>query len=246
MDIKLVSVWKADKPKGTYVPSHFHKYHEIVYYLVGEGESGVEKEKMLFSPHTYTVIPPGVLHDERHFANGKVLCLVFEADLSFERGLKKDALGKAEGLLEEILTEVQVQRYGYEEMVRALLKELAVYILREERKAASKEKDFGYIINYLSENCHEKISLGECAAYLNLSYDYFGHRFKMLTGMSPKRFLLMKRLEAAARLLHENELACTEIAYRCGFSTSAQFSALFKREYGIPPLVYRKTKEIHI
>ena len=34
---------------------------------------------------------------------------------------------------------------------------------------------------------------------------------------------------------------CTEIAYRCGFSNSAQFSAIFKREKGLSPQQYRKT-----
>ncbi|MBO4976774.1 MAG: AraC family transcriptional regulator [Lachnospiraceae bacterium] len=42
------------------------------------------------------------------------------------------------------------------------------------------------------------------------------------------------------QMLLNKTLSCTEIAYRCGFSNSAQFSAMFKREKGISPYQYRK------
>jgi len=82
--------------------------------------------------------------------------------------------------------------------------------------------------------------LSDCAKQLNLSYDYFQHKFKAITGCSPQQFLIKQRLKASKKLLKEGELNCTEIAFRCGFSTSAQYSALFKKEYGSSPLQYQK------
>ncbi len=242
MNIRLISIWKANKAPGTYVPFHNHKYHELVYYPFGKGTTAIGDTNYSFSAHSLAIIPPFALHDERHDENGCVICLVFDGDMELEKGIKKDAIGRVQALLESILSEAQEQKYGYEDMIRAHLCELAVHLLREEQKKGCEEKDFGYIINYMKENYHEKMVLGDCAAYLHLSYDYFHHRFKQITGFSPRRFLLLCRLHAAERLLTEEDIDCTEIAYRCGFSTSAQFSALFKREYGKTPLQYRKTK----
>ena len=96
------------------------------------------------------------------------------------------------------------------------------------------------MINYISENYYNKIQFKNLAKQLNFSYDYFQHRFKQLTGFSPQQFLIEKRINAAENMLKENDLNCTEISYRCGFSNSAQFSAIFKQKKGITPLQYRK------
>ncbi len=242
MKVELISVWKDQKKKGTYVPFHSHEYYELVYYPFGKGESTVGEEAFAFSTHSFALIPPGVWHDERHDEDGSVLCLIFSVKASLKKGIRNDALNTIGALLEEILTEAQNQKYGYEDMINARLCELTVLLLRDERKTMTEEKDFGYIINYLRENYHEKLILRDCARHLNISYDYFQHRFKRITGLSPRRFLLLRRLYAAEQLLKTGGLDCTEIAYRCGFSTSAQFSALFKREYGKTPLQYRKAE----
>ena len=81
--------------------------------------------------------------------------------------------------------------------------------------------------------------------FMNISYDYFQHKFKELTGFSPQQFLLNQRLLAAKELLQNSRLSCTEIAYRCGFSTSAQFSMLFKTHLGMSPLAFRNSLHSH-
>ena len=89
-------------------------------------------------------------------------------------------------------------------------------------------------------NYREKIVFSKLAENVNLSYDYFQHKFKKLTGCSPQAYLVKIRLEEAEKLLRINEYNCTEIAYKCGFSNSAQFSKLFKEHYSVTPREYRK------
>ena len=79
---------------------------------------------------------------------------------------------------------------------------------------------------------------------MHISYDYFQHRFKEIVGESPQQFLVRKRVEAAEGLLADGTLSCTEIAYQCGFSNSAQFSAIFKREKGITPRQYQQAGKV--
>ncbi len=197
------------------------------------------EEAFAFFEHTYALIPPSLPHDERHSENGAVICLLFSCDEALSVGVKKDTLGTVLRLLREMLDEAKRQAYGYEDMINAKLKELCVLLARDKHRSTA-EKDFAYVINYLRENYHEHILLSDLAARLGISYDYFQHKFKTVTGLSPQRFLLRRRLEAARVLLRAQTLACTDIAYRCGFSTSAQFSALFKREYGMSPSRFRR------
>lgn len=46
-------------------------------------------------------------------------------------------------------------------------------------------------------------------------------------------------MERAVQLLDEPELTVSEIANRCGFSETSNFSHTFKRVYGCTPTQYR-------
>ena len=50
------------------------------------------------------------------------------------------------------------------------------------------------------------------------------------------------RIEAAKNLLKTGEYNCTEIAYLCGFSDSAQLASIFRRETGLSPRKWQKEK----
>lgn len=68
---------------------------------------------------------------------------------------------------------------------------------------------------------------------------HFITRFRNLTGLPPRQFLLDCRIKAARRLLQETSDPVTEIALRLGFCSSQHFASLFKRHTGITPLACR-------
>ncbi len=239
LDLQLYSIWEGHKPKGTYVNWHSHKYFELVYYPLGRGKTNIGEHTYTFSDNCFAMIPPHVSHDEYHLADSKVICLVFSGCPPFPQVFRRDFCNAVHKLLQDMLCEARTQKYGYKDMINLRLNELYLYVLRNENKG-EREKNFDYIIHYIKENFHEKIILADCARQLNLSYDYFQHKFKALTGFSPRQFLLMQRLAASEKMLAAGNLSCTKIAYLCGFSSSAQYSAIFKREYGLTPLQFRK------
>lgn len=238
-DWQVISVWKAGRPGGGQVNSHAHEFHELVYYVQGSGQTVIGGQTWPFAEGHFALIPPQVEHEERHHTDCRVICLEM-AGLS-EEGILfwQDTDGAVLRILRELLTEARLQPFGYREMMALKLNELHLHLRRRE-SGVQQERSFEYIVNYLRENYHEKIRLSDCARQLNLSYDYFQHRFKALTGYSPQQFLVRRRLEVAAALLRTGQDSCTAIAYRCGFSTSAQFSALFRRTYGLSPQQYRR------
>ena len=239
----LNSIWESNRAGGTCVYKNAHSFYELVYYPHGSGATTIDGTEYLFSPNTFVVIPPNVEHDETRYTDCTILCLSFscEGD-SLQIGHYSDETKKVYKVLKEILKETVNQAYGYQEMIATKLTELFLHVARLQNSNTSSSKNFEYIINYLKENYYEKIQLTDCANQLNISYDYFQHKFKNLTGKSPQKFLLEQRLNAAKELLLYGGYNCTEIAYRCGFSTSAQFSMLFKRKYGVSPQQYKNSK----
>lgn len=70
----------------------------------------------------------------------------------------------------------------------------------------------------------------------------FTRRFTSAVGRSPARYLLTHRLGRAARLLRETDAPLAAIARRTGYSTEFALAAAFRREYGIAPGAYRRTR----
>lgn len=228
-------IWTRERTKDSYIPLHQHKYYELVYYPHGAGITNIDDKEYRFSSNTFAIIPPNTFHDELHLANSEVICLGFSYTHQFDYNFHLDATRSILKLLKEILHESTEQALGYQQMISNKLEELFIQIQRIQTPKNTSAKSFDHIINYLEENYHEKIQLSSFAEQLNISYDYFQHKFKEITGNSPQQFLLEQRLNAAKTLLITEHFSCTEITYRCGFSTPAQFSMLFKKKYGVSP-----------
>lgn len=241
----LITAWGTTRQPGTQIQLHSHNFYEIVYYLQGSGDSRVGGHGYAIRPHSFVVIPPMVEHEEHHTAKGELFCIGFQSPDPLIGQHLADPSGTVCQLCKTIIHEITEQGHLYARMIELKLQELALEIHRQEHSGTkSASKNFQYVINYLSQNYHEKISLSSMAGQLNLSYDYFQHRFKEIAGVSPQQFLIHKRLEAALTLLKTTTLSCTEIAYRCGFSNSAQFSTVIKRETGMTPREIAQNKTL--
>jgi YesN/AraC family two-component response regulator len=63
-------------------------------------------------------------------------------------------------------------------------------------------------------------------------------KMKELTGISTSEFIRNIRLEQAARLLKEQKINVTQVAYAVGFSNLAHFSTVFHKHFGVAPSEY--------
>jgi transcriptional regulator GlxA family with amidase domain len=64
--------------------------------------------------------------------------------------------------------------------------------------------------------------------------------FRRSIGESPGAYYLRLRLHAARRLVLDTRIAMTDVAARCGFSSSAAFSRAFSRAFGFAPVRMRR------
>lgn len=67
------------------------------------------------------------------------------------------------------------------------------------------------------------------------------HVFRAVTGTTPHRYLVERRVAHAAELLATCEAPATDVCFASGFGSVARFQTAFKRAWGMPPSRYRAT-----
>jgi AraC-like DNA-binding protein len=79
----------------------------------------------------------------------------------------------------------------------------------------------------------------DLARLLDLTLDYFTRQFRATYGFPPRRWLLERRLLAAAVALSESSESITAIGRQLGFSDPRRFSRSFRQRFGLSPGRYR-------
>lgn len=67
-------------------------------------------------------------------------------------------------------------------------------------------------------------------------------KMKEMTGLPVSEFVRNIRLEQAVRLLKEQKINVTQVAYAVGFGNLAHFSTVFKKQFGVSPTEYIEQK----
>ena len=108
---------------------------------------------------------------------------------------------------------------------------------------SSAHKDFARfesVLAYIEENFRNKIPLSVLAKQMNVSTLYFSNFFKNTFHISPKQYILNKRLAEGQRLLLETDMTIAEIANAVGFFNENYFSEFFSAKIGISASKYRQ------
>lgn len=95
-------------------------------------------------------------------------------------------------------------------------------------------------IKFIRDNASRPIRIHDIEKAINVSRRVLENRFERTVGRSPAIILRRVRLERAAVLLRDTELAIPEIAYQCGFNHTESFIRSFKRTMGDVPSQYRR------
>lgn len=93
---------------------------------------------------------------------------------------------------------------------------------------------------YIYQNFEKVLVLPEVAEMVHMTPTYFSRKFKEVTGLGFKEYLIYVRIGQAEKLLVQTSLPITEIAIACGFGDGNYFGDSFKKIKGISPRLYRK------
>ena len=89
-----------------------------------------------------------------------------------------------------------------------------------------------------SRFCENGLSVAELASLCNISAVYFRRIFEGQFGISPKEYIIRRRIEYAKSLLASGQLTVSEIATLCGYTEPCHFSREFKKHTGTSPREY--------
>ncbi|MET9958700.1 helix-turn-helix domain-containing protein [Streptomyces sp. NPDC006326] len=86
---------------------------------------------------------------------------------------------------------------------------------------------------------HEPLSVATLAGWAGMSPRSFARHFAAATGTTPHRWLLVRRLDEARRLLELTDHPVPEVARRAGFASEVTFRQHFTAHVGLGPRAYR-------
>ena len=126
------------------------------------------------------------------------------------------------------------------EMRGIVLQLLARFFQSARLKEVSKDKRIEKATLYIRRHIDRDIGLEELAGCSCLSKDHFIRLFKQEMGMTPLKYIHLKKMERAQLLLVTETLSIKEVAYRTGFDDYSYFNRLFKKITGMTPQEYRR------
>ena len=90
-------------------------------------------------------------------------------------------------------------------------------------------------VEYIVRHFQEEVSMKEMLAITNMSNSAFCNAFKKSCRMTFKEYLLNVRIGYACKLLTDETLNISQIAYNCGFENLSNFNRQFKKIRKVTP-----------
>jgi AraC-like DNA-binding protein len=155
-------------------------------------------------------------------------------------------------LLAEFVSELSGEEPGKEIVMRALMEQALVHLLRNySAPRLSEELELSRVglvdrrirrsVELMHTQLDQDLTLKALAAASYLSPFHFARLFKKLTGSSPHNYLAGIRATRAQLLLAETDLSVTEIGARVGYLSGSHFTKAFRIATGATPREFRKS-----
>ena len=101
---------------------------------------------------------------------------------------------------------------------------------------------------FMEDNFSKPLAIADYAYLTGRSLSTFRRDFIAQFGVSPKQWLIEKRLERAHDLLSRNHTSVSEVALEAGYENISHFIKAFHRRFGIPPkqFLMQRRKEVFV
>lgn len=95
-------------------------------------------------------------------------------------------------------------------------------------------------ITFIKNHTNEALTVEDVAGHINRSRSYLMRRFKAETGMQVNAYITDCKMAEACDLLMYSHTPLSEISAYLGFSSQSYFQNVFKKQFGMTPMQYRK------
>lgn len=159
-------------------------------------------------------------------------------------------------LIREINKESKEELPGKDRMVKIRTEDLVVELIRHilkqglfvEQLATNstyfRDPRLIDLFGFIKENLGSDLSNKVLANVANVSEDYVGQYFKMLTGINPQDYIEYQRMEMAVNMLRTSKKSIREIGKDVGYKDTAYFCRRFKMMFGIPAGKMRRRESL--
>ena len=94
--------------------------------------------------------------------------------------------------------------------------------------------------NYIFQNLHGEIRIGEIGKQIGVSSTYLSDLFHRVEGMTIRRYIRREKVRLAESLLRYSEYSVKDIANYLAFSSQSHLGRIFKEETGMTPAKNRQ------
>lgn len=238
---------------GTQFMNH---YNRIYYVEAGEAVLNFDGYDIVMKPGHLYFIPP---HTLKSHACEKYLSFywvhfhaLIDGDLDLfslfaqPKEIEVDSIEKTLSCFKQLTESVeQAQTQASAALQRnMLLTELLLPFTDDIVEQVNQQAVSGYmrflpVLKYIQAHLADALSINTLAVQMNMSTEHFSRSFKQHINISPKRYILQKRISLAKQLLSLNHLSISEIADKTGYLDVYHFSKNFKQEVGISPSKFK-------
>lgn len=173
-------------------------------------------------------ITPFAIRKSNHIAD--LIRIIIDEDQSTKAGKERVIKNNTDCLVVEIIRYILDNRLFVEQLVT--------------NSTYFKDPRLIDIFNYIKVNLRGDLSNKVLAKVANVSEDYVGQYFKMLTGINPQDYIEYQRMEAAVELLRTTKKSIRDIGYEVGYKDTAYFCRRFKMMFGIPAGKMRRRESL--
>ena len=140
------------------------------------------------------------------------------------------------------------------ENIRNALMTSIIYALEHDIKEKNTDfypQRFNSILNYINHNFqHHPISIKILSDEFKYSEKYIYRLFKKYLGISPKQYIIKKKLNEAKNMVLNDNCTVEQIASILNYESTNYFLKQFKQEFGITPTnmrkLFSKTSELYL
>ncbi|MBX9766869.1 MAG: AraC family transcriptional regulator [Bdellovibrionales bacterium] len=241
------------------IPSHEvgrHAHLEHEFFLPLQGEITIQHGNTVVKagPGKMLYVPPKLDHSFSSRAQGsgeRVIWLIqpklWSKYTSLEFGvtaLQSNSLAKELLFFLLIHRETEGERYFISALIASLVESLAgaklgqSVLFTEHIEGKILDERVKKSVRSIESNI-ANVNLAEVARASGLSQRNFNRLFLQEAGLTPKDYIILRRIETAKQLLRESKLTVTDISLEVGYNSLSKFIAMFKKIEGCLPSDYR-------
>ena len=247
---------------------HGHSFYHLVLFTKGAGTHTIDFSSFNVQPYQVYFMAPGQVHSWHfdgepdgylvHFSpaffQSFLLDQLYLERFSFFQGNSRDAVLKIPAvkreqtvvLFEEMLKELETPGEGGLDMIRMYLLQFFIQVERDsgktEKKQIPQQKQLLLANFRLLINKHYNIIRlpKEYAELLYITPNHLNALCQDLLGKTAGELIRDRILLETKRLLVNESLTITEIAYALNFQDNSYFNRFFKKNTGMTPEAFRK------